>query len=87
MQLMMIIIQDKDSDGVVEALIQGGFSVTRMASTGGFLRQGNVTLMVGVEREQINPVIELLKPNCSSNETHRHAATIFVMDMPEYLKI
>ena len=42
MKLMMIIIQDKDSDNVVEALIQGGHSVTRMASTGGFLRQGKM---------------------------------------------
>jgi uncharacterized protein YaaQ len=87
MKLMMIIIQDKDSDNVVEALIQGGFSITRMASTGGFLRQGNVTLMVGVKQDQIESVINLLKPNCSSNESNRHAATIFVMDMPEYLKI
>lgn len=87
MKLMMIIIQDKDSDGVVEALIQGGFSVTRMASTGGFLRQGNVTLMVGVEEEQTHSVIQLLKSHCSSNESNRHAATIFVMNMPEYLKI
>ncbi len=87
MKLMMIIIQDKDSDGVVEALIQGGFSVTRMASTGGFLRQGNVTLMVGVEEEQTNSVIQLLKSHSSSNESNRHAATIFVMNMPEYLKI
>jgi uncharacterized protein YaaQ len=79
---MMIIIQDKDSDNVVEALIQGGFSITRR-----FLRQGNVTLMVGVKQDQIESVINLLKPNCSSNESNRHAATIFVMDMPEYLKI
>ena len=87
MKLMMIIIQDKDSDNVVEALIQGGHSVTRMASTGGFLRQGNVTLMVGVEEEQTQPVLHLLKSHCSSNDINRYAATIFVMDMPEYLKI
>ncbi len=87
MKLMMTIIQDKDSDNVVEALIQGGFSVTRMASTGGFLRQGNVTLMVGVKQDQIESAINLLRPHCSSNESNRHAATIFVMDMPEYLKI
>ena len=87
MKLMMMIIQDKDSDNVVEALIQGGFSITRMASTGGFLRQGNVTLMVGVKQDQIESVINLLKRNCSSNESNRHAATIFVMDMPEYFKI
>jgi uncharacterized protein YaaQ len=87
MKLMMIIIQDKDSDSVVEALIQGGLSITRMTSTGGFLRQGNVTLMVGVEQDQIDQVINLLKLHCSSDEINRHAATFFVMDMPEYLKV
>jgi uncharacterized protein YaaQ len=87
MKLMMIIIQDKDSDKVIEALIEAGYTITRMASTGGFLRQGNVTLIVGAEEDQIEGVVNLLKRHCSSTETNRHAATIFTMDMPEYLKI
>lgn len=87
MKLMMIIIQDRDSDRVIETLIKAGHSVTRLSSTGGFLRQGNVTLMVGVEENQIEAVTQLLKQHCSPNETNRYAATIFVMDMPEYLKI
>lgn len=84
---MSIIIQDKDSDGVVEALVQEGLSITRMASTGGFLRQGNVTLLVGVEPEQIDPVIAILRQTCTFTEPNRHAATIFILDMPAYLKV
>lgn len=87
MKLMTMIIQDKDSDGVIEALVEQGQSVTRMASTGGFLRKGNVTLMVGVEPGQIDSIIELLKQHCTSNENNRYAATILVVDMPEYLKL
>lgn len=87
MKLLMVIIQDRDSDRVIEALVEKGLTITRMASTGGFLRQGNVTLMIGIEQSRIHEVIDLLKLHCSSNETNRHAATIFTMDMPEYMKI
>lgn len=87
MKLITVILQDKDSDTVTEALVQAGFSITRMASTGGFLRKGNVTLMIGLEPEQINPVVALLKQHCKPSEGNQYAATVFVMNMPEYLKV
>jgi uncharacterized protein YaaQ len=87
MKLISIIIQDKDSDRVIEALVQQGLGVTRMTSTGGFLRQGNVTLFTALEPEQVDGVIALLREKCTFSDPNRHAATIFVLDMPEYLKI
>lgn len=87
MKLMSIIIQDKDSDRVIEALVQEGLTITRMASTGGFLRKGNVTLILGVASEQIDSVIEILRETCTFSVPNRYAATIFVLDMPEYLKV
>ncbi len=87
MKLMTIIIQDKDSDRVLEALVGMDFSVTRMASTGGFLRKGNVTLLVGLESSQVDTVISILKNRCTAHEPNRYAATVFVLDMPEYIKV
>lgn len=87
MKLMAIIIQDKDSDKVMEALVGMGFSVTRMASTGGFLRKGNVTLLIGLEAGQVETVISILRNRCTASEPNRYAATIFVLDMPDYLKV
>jgi uncharacterized protein YaaQ len=87
MKLMSIIIQDKDSDRVIEALVEEGLSITRIASTGGFLRKGNVTLFLGVKAEQIDTVIEILRETCTFSVPNRHAATIFILDMPEYLKV
>ena len=87
MKLMAIIIQDKDSDKVMEALVGMGFSVTRMASTGGFLRKGNVTLLIGLEAGQVETVISILRNRCTVSEPNRYAATIFVLDMPDYLKV
>ena len=87
MKMMTIIIQDKDSDKVLEALVGMDFTVTRMASTGGFLRKGNVTLLLGLESKQVDTVISILKNRCTAHEPNRHAATVFVMDMPEYMEV
>lgn len=87
MKLLSIIIQDKDSDRVLEALVNAGFGVTRLASTGGFLRRGNVTLLLGLERDRINQVLDLLKQHVTPAESPRHAVTMFVLDLMDYQKV
>lgn len=87
MKLIYAIIHAKDSDDAIEALNKHGQTVTRMASTGGFLRFGNVTLLIGIEPEQVNEVILLLREYCSPTSPNQHAATIFVVDMPFYTKL
>lgn len=60
MKLVLAIIHDYDVDPVLRALIGGGFSVTRIASAGGFLRTGNVTIMIGAEDEQVDLCVNIL---------------------------
>jgi uncharacterized protein YaaQ len=92
MKLMIMITRDEDSDAVVQTLVQNQFRVTRMASTGGFLRRGNSTLLVGVEDEQVDQVIGLLRaargvsPEASV-EDDPNRITLFVANMPFYTKI
>jgi len=86
-KLIYAIIHEKDSEDATEALIKHGFAVTRMASTGGFLRYGNVTLLIGVQPEQIEQVFTILKKHCSPTSPNQHAATIFVLDMPIHKKL
>jgi uncharacterized protein YaaQ len=81
------IIHEKDSEDATEALIKQGFTVTRMASTGGFLRYGNVTLLIGSQPQQVEQVIKIFKKHCSAVSPNQHAATIFVLDMPIYKKL
>ena len=82
MKLMFIIVRDVDGDNVLRGLVEKSYRVTRVASTGGFLRHGNVTLMTGIEDEKVESVVGLLRKTCCpSNETH-HRATVFVVDMP-----
>jgi uncharacterized protein YaaQ len=87
MKLMFIVVRDSDAETVVQALVEKDFRVTRVASTGGFLRHGNVTLMVGLEENKVQTVIDLLHQVCCPPEDSQHRATIFVMDMPYFEQI
>lgn len=63
MKLIVANVQDQDADRVVSDLNQHGFRLTRIGSTGGFLQQGNTTILSGVEDEQANAAIDLLRKN------------------------
>jgi uncharacterized protein YaaQ len=87
MKLMFVIIRDKEDENVVQALVENNYRVTRVASTGGFMRHGNVTLMIGTEDDRVQAVIELLRQVCCPPEDFPHRATIFVVDMPYFEQI
>ena len=87
MKLMFIIVRDVDGDKVIQVLVEHQFRVTRVASTGGFLRRGNVTLMLGLEQGQVQPVIDLLRQTCGPADGSQHRATLFVVDMPYFEQI
>ncbi len=87
MKLMIVIVRDIDADTVIQELIKQNYRVTRMASTGGFLRRGNVTLMIGVESDKVEDVLKLLQTACSAPESGQHRATAFVVDMPFFTQI
>jgi uncharacterized protein YaaQ len=59
-RLVLAIINDYDVDRVIRSLTGAGLSVTRIASAGGFLRTGNVTVMVGVEDHELDSCLRLL---------------------------
>ncbi len=87
MKLMFMIVRDTDADNVLQGLVDHQFRVTRVASTGGFLRHGNVTLLSGIEDGEVEKVIELMRRLCCPSDEASHSATIFVVDMPYYEQI
>lgn len=87
MKLMMIVVPDAGSEIVVQELVSCGFRVTRMASTGGFLKKGNTTLMVGVDSDKVEEVFDLLRRASPSAEPNQHRATVFVVDMPVFEQV
>lgn len=60
MKLILAIMSNEDSPSVSSALTKENFQVTRLATTGGFLRAGNTTLIVGTEDEKVDQAIETI---------------------------
>ncbi|MBO9369845.1 MAG: cyclic-di-AMP receptor [Chloroflexi bacterium] len=87
MKLLIAILQDRDAGAVMERLIAEGYRVTRIASTGGFLRRGNITLLIGAEAEEVDGVINLLRQACAPPEPGQHRATVFVVDAAHFEQI
>jgi uncharacterized protein YaaQ len=87
MKLIIAIVRDTDDAPVVERLTGQGHRVTRVASTGGFLRRGNATLLIGVDAEQVQPVIDILRETCAPPPPGQHRATVFVVDASHFEQI
>lgn len=87
MKLIISIIRDIDDRTVINQLVTHNYRVTRMASTGGFLRRGNVTLLIGVEDDQVQTVIDLIHENCSQPEAGQHRATVFVVNTTHFEQV
>jgi uncharacterized protein YaaQ len=68
MKLIMAIISDEDSNSVISELGQKGFGVTRLCSTGGFLRAGNTTIMIGTDEDKISEAIEIIRKKCKTRK-------------------
>ena len=66
MKLIVSIVNSDDADRVVNTLNKAGYRATTISTTGGFLRQGNATILVGTEDENVTKVLQLVKDNCNT---------------------
>jgi uncharacterized protein YaaQ len=64
MKLILSIVNSDDARGLTDALMQAGYRSTTISTTGGFLRQGNATILVGTEDEQTDTVLQIIRSNC-----------------------
>ncbi len=76
MKLIVAIVQDQDSSHLIEDLTDNDYRVTKLASTGGFLKAGNTTLLIGVEDSQVEDVIKLIDANCKTREITTSLLTV-----------
>ena len=65
MKMITAIVNKKDTNEVCFALTDHHFEFTKLATTGGFLRAGNTTLLIGVEDEKLDEVLDLIRKNCA----------------------
>lgn len=61
MKMIIAIVQDKDSAELSDALMNSNIRTTKLASTGGFLRAGNTTFLIGAEEDRIDEILEIIK--------------------------
>ncbi len=88
MKLILTVMRDEDTEPVSHSLIQSGFRVTRIASTGGFLRRGQSTMMIGVDDEKVQAAIQVIRESLSpQTDKEMKRATIFVLPVEGYLQI
>lgn len=88
MKLILCILQNTDKDKVVKALNTNNFRVTILASTGGYFRSGNSTLMIGVEDERLEKGIQVIRDHCAHpKEDRMRRATLFVLNVDQFTQI
>ena len=80
MKLLVFVTEDGVADPTVDALVEQGFRVTRLASTGGFLRKGNTTLLVGVEEAVVERAVAIARRTAPG-------ALVITLDLERYERV
>jgi len=87
-KLMLAIVNDNHVDGVVNRLTENDFRVTRIATTGGFLRQGNTTLLIGTEDNLVEDVLKIMRAEIEEPSDPGHGrATVFVLNVAQFTQL
>jgi len=94
MKLIIAIIQDQYVNKVIRSLMENKIRTTRLSSTGGFLKSGNTTLLIGTKDKNIEKVENIIREQCKStkivegqDEVTVKGANLFVVDIDQHVKI
>ena len=79
MKLVVSIVNSDDSRDLVDQLMRGGFRATIISTTGGFLREGNATVLMGADDDQVPKVLKIVRENC-------HTRTQYVNPLPPVME-
>ena len=86
MKMIIVIVKYHDADTLTQALTAGSFRVTRVASTGGFLRSGVVTMLLGVDDERVDAAMQTIREALPPKPDEKRA-TIFVVPVQKYEQV
>jgi uncharacterized protein YaaQ len=67
-KLVMMVVSDTDADALMSALVEHQIPATKVGSTGGFLRRGNVTIFSGVAEERVEDVLRIVGEICHARK-------------------
>ena len=88
MKMIVAIINDSHSDDGAQALLDTDFRATRLASTGGLLRGGTTTFMVGVEDDQVESALKVIR-ECipDQDDPDKIQATMYVLNIRDFERL
>lgn len=69
MKLVLAIVQDNDVNMLMDDLVENRFSVTKLSTSGGFLKEGNTTLLLGIEEDRLDKCLEIIEANSKRRKT------------------
>lgn len=94
MKLIIAIVQDDFSSKVIKSLTNNKYRTTKLSSTGGFLKSGNTTLLIGVEDHKVDEVVKLIEEECKDkkvikgkDEVTVGGANLFILNMDNFKRI
>ena len=87
MKMIIVIVNDSDAETATQALTTAEFRVTRIASTGGFLRSGVVTLLIGVNDERVEAGISVIREALGKSASDQKRATLFVVPIQRFEQV
>jgi len=88
MKLIVIVVNDTESETLLNALLKEDFRVTRIASTGGFMRRGNSTLLMGVKAERVESAIQLVHEQFPPGiDPGLKKVTVFVLKVDKFVQL
>jgi len=87
-RLIITLLRDANGEEVLKALLDADFRVTRIASTGGFMRRGNSTLLIGVVKDRVDAAIQLIREHSApAIDPGLKRATVFVLKVDQFEQI
>lgn len=87
MKMVILIVKDHDADEITQALTAEKYRVTRVASTGGFLRSGVVTFLIGMRDERVEGALELIRKTLTPLPSGEKRATLFVVPVERFEQV
>ena len=76
LKLVVIIASDTDAEKLTHKLVEQGYPATKVSSTGGFLRKGNATIFSGVEANEVDGIIAMVRAECSARSEYVPVQTL-----------
>ena len=86
--MIIAIMEDQFTEATSRSLVDANFRITRLASTGGFFREGATTLMIGVEDHQLDIALELIREQIPfSDNPDKINTTIYVLNVKDFRRV